>query len=247
MDVRRIWTELVFGKVSLAVATAAIAVAGTVVDSKSSRIWIVGSCGLFAVISTAVIARRDRSIVRRLGREYDQVQGRGVQVIADLGQLVAGRYDLWMVDLYLPNIEWSIHYQWPFLTRKKVLSRQLTVSLVDRRPQPPSVESLSGPHWKSFSDAQPLVWINEIIQESSPNNAWDRFDEATNAQLALDYGVLSVFPLVDRLGKGCVGVLAVHVKPEPDTVLKAAGALHSDLGRREITDACADLKGLLSR
>ena len=245
---RHPWVDLVFGRVSLALATAVLAIASAVGGDKRPWFWIIGSV-TFIIVHTAVNAARDRSIVRRLGRDYDRVQRRAVQVVSDMGQLAADRFDLWMIDLYLPSWRRSFVSHWPFIERERVLSRQLSVSLIDARPQPPSVDLSTGPHGKCFKEAQPLLWFDQEVHGPSPgtHNAWGTFDEGTNAKLARVYGVLSVSPLVDQLGKHCVGVLAIHVEPERDMALKALGALQSPKGRLRINNACVDLNGLLLR
>ena len=247
MNERHLWANLVFGNVTLAVATVTLAAISTVSSNDRPWIWIIASSAVFIIIHAAVNTIRDKSIVRRLGRNYDRIQRRGVQVIADLGQLAGDQFDLWMIDLYLPNFEWSFNSQWPLLQRNRVLSRQLAVSLIDMRPQPPSVDSVSSPHWLSFENTQPLIWFNKDIHTSNDDNAWDTLDEATNAELAKDYGVLSIYPLVDQLGKDCVGVLTIHVEPEGNSVLKALGVLQSTLGRHRLTNTCVELNGLLAR
>lgn len=238
------WGDLVWGNVSLALATVILAVASAVGGDDRPWPWIVVSAA-FIVVHTAANAVRDRSIIRRLGRDYDRVQRRAVQIVADLGELAADKYDLWMIDLYLPEGHWSITRKWPIVHRDRRLSRQLSVSLVDARPQPPVVDLGIGPHGDCFTQEQPLLWFDEQAHSSISGNKWQDYDAATNARLAGAYGVLSVSPLVDQLGKHCVGILAVHVQPERDAVVQALGALASLKGRRQIHNACVDLNGLL--
>ncbi len=90
-----------------------------------------------------------------------------------------------------------------------------------------------------------MLWFDEQAHSAVPGNKWRDYDATTNARLAQAYGVLSVSPLVDQLGKNCVGVLAVHVQPERDAVVQALGALTSLKGRRQINNACVELNGLL--
>lgn len=240
------WGDVVWGNVTLAIATVVLAIASGVGGAKRPWPWIVGSAA-FILIHTAASAARDRSIVRRLGRDYDRVQRRAVQIVADLGQLAADRHDLWMVDIYLPEWRWSIGFRRPVVTRALALSRQLSVAIVDARPQPPSVDPAIGPHGECFSTQRPLVWLDEAIYGQTPDNVWSTYDAASNSELSAAYGVLAVAPLVDQLGKNCCGVLAVHVKPERETVVRALGAMQSDEGRRRMHNACIDLNGLLSR
>lgn len=235
---------IVWGKVTLAAATVTLAIAGGVGGEQRPWGWILGSAG-FIIVHTAVSARRDRSIIRRLGRDYDRVQRRVVQVLSELGELSADKYELWMIDLYLPEWQWSLVRTWPFFIREQQLSRSLAISLIDVRPQPPIIKRAGGPHWECFTEAHPMMWFEEHSTVSAPDNLWARYDIVRNADLAGKYGVLSVAPLVDALDRNCVGVLAVHVRPEPETVLQALGALQSERGRHRIRNACVDLNGLL--
>ncbi len=243
---RGAWSALLWGKVTLALATVALAVAGVLGANRPPWLWVVIGTAAFIITHTIVTASRDSSIVRRLGRDYDRVQHCALQIVSDLGQLVGDQYDLWMIDLYLPDWRWRWSKSPPFLKREQQLSRQLSVSLVDARPQPPIVDLAEGPHGESFSTARMLIWFDSKLQVD-PTNAWKRYDETTNAGLSQVYGVLVVAPLVDQLGKNCVGVLAVHVKPERNVVLKALGALRADEGQRRIHNACVELNGLLGR
>lgn len=223
-----------------------LAVASAVGGENRPWAWIIGSAG-FIVIHTTVSASRERSIVRRLGRNYDQVQRRAVLVISDLGQLSGDQFGLWMVDVYLSKIHWAFTARAPFLLRERVLSREISVSLVDARSQPPLLDKQAGPHGKCFHENKSLLWINEKIHGKTPDNAWAAMEPSTNEELSESYGVLNVSPLVDQLGRGCVGVLAIHVKPEGEVILKALGALRSPHGLHRINRACVELQGLLVR
>lgn len=88
------------------------------------------------------------------------------------------------------------------------------------------------------------IWARTPITGS--RNA-DPDAASSNARLAAVYGALSVAPLVDQLGKKCVGVLVVHVAPEPDRALRALGALTTPEGRRRLNNACVEMNGLLAR
>ncbi|MHB8288698.1 MAG: hypothetical protein ACYDEY_05595 [Acidimicrobiales bacterium] len=239
--------EIVWGKVSLALATVLLAVAGAIGGNRQPWIWVLIAAAVFIIVHTAARAARDNDIVRRLGRDYDRVQRRAVQIVSDLGQLAADRFDLWMIDLYLPHRRWRVSLSWPFLAVSDELLRQLSVSLIDARPQKPVLDPRTGPHGECFSQSQPLIWFDEGEHGHQPDNAWCRYDTTTNAELARVYGVLNVSPLVDQLGDNCIGVLAIHVAPERDAVVRALGALCSHEGRRRIHNACVDLNGLLGR
>jgi hypothetical protein len=240
------FTDVVWGPVTVALAAAVLAIASATAGDHRPWPWIVGSAG-FIVVHTAVNAARDQSIVRRLGRDYDRVQRRAVQVVSDLGQLAAEKYDLWMVDLYVPASRWSLRRQWPFVTRSRELRRELSVALIDARPQPPVVDIAAGPHGECFTSGEPLMWFDPGQHAASHNNRWPQYDNDVNAKLASIYGVLSLTPVVDQLGKNCNGVLAVHVQPEGDIAVQAMGVLRSQEGLHRLQNACIELNGLLAR
>ncbi len=246
MRSRTAWADIVWGPVTLSMATVILAVSSLVDSGDRPWPWIVGSA-IFIVLHTSIATVRNLNIVRRLGRHYDRVQSRSVQIVSDLGQLTADQFDLWMVDLYLPRSRPRISRRRPFVYLERELSRQLSVSLVDARPQPPSVDSRSGPHGLCFTSRRPQIWYDEDTLGSSPDNLWSTFNPSNNEQLAKTYGVLGVSPIVDQLGNNCVGVLVVHVEPEPDKALRALGALTSPEGRRRLNNACVELNGLLAR
>lgn len=239
MRYRYPWIEFLFGKVTLAIATVLLAIACTVM------LWplIIGSAA-FLIVHTIVNTAHDKNIVRRLGKNYDRVQRRVTQLLSDLGQL--SRFDIWMIDIYLPVWRWSFSQKPLFLNRNRVLSRQLSVSLIDSLHQPPLVDSSSGPYLQSFEETRPLFWFDKEQHEDHPAEASLAFYGMEKPDLRNTYGVLSVFPLVDQLNKNCTGILAIHVKPEQDTTLTALGVLQTEQGRYRISNACVELNGLLA-
>lgn len=240
------WADVVWGPVTVAIAAAVLAIASAAAGDKRPWPWIIGSAG-FIVIHTAVNAARNQNIVRRLGRDYDRVQRRAVQVVSDLGQLAAEKYDLWMVDLYVPAWRWSMQRKLPFFSRSRELRRELSISLVDARPQPPVVDVAVGPHGECFATSSPMVWFDPNQHGADPTNCWPQYGDEVNRKLAAVYGVLSLSPVVDQLGKNCNGVLAVHVQPERDIAVQAIGVLRSQEGLRRLHNACIELNGLLGR
>ncbi|HMS12471.1 MAG TPA: hypothetical protein PKD80_05175 [Microthrixaceae bacterium] len=240
------WSEFLWGPVTATLATVVLAVASVVGGADRPWLWIIGSAA-FLIIHTMVSSALEQSVVRRLGRDYDRVQHRAVQIVADLGQLTADQFDLWMVDLYLPRWRYSWQGRFPFIGRSRSLERQLSVSLIDARPQPPSVDPFAGPHGSAFAGGQPVLWFDGSMLAANPDNAWTSYATQENKRLAGVYGVLNVVPLVDQLGKNCVGVLAVHVAPEPDRALRALGALTTPEARRRLTNACVEMNGLIAK
>lgn len=231
--------DLLWGRVTLASATVLLALAGAAGADAPHWELLMGSAS-FIIIHTSVNAHRDRSIVRRLGLGYDLVQVTMIGILYDLGRLAADRFDLWTVDLYLPRWRWSLGLRRPFVHRRRVLARQLSVALVQGRHQPPVVDGAAGLHGTSFSRERPLLWYESSLALPSENAA-DSLPHAVNEELLHDYGVLSVYPLLDQVGNRCKGVLAVHVSPDADTSLRAVGALDSPEGRHRIHRACVEI------
>ena len=92
-----------------------------------------------------------------------------------------------------------------------------------------------------------MLWFDDNLRQGATENSWQSYDHETNVRLAAVYGALSVAPPVDRLGRKCVGVLVVHVAPEPDRALRALGALTTPEGRRRLNNACVEICLLLAR
>lgn len=237
---RYTWVDFTFGRVTQVFATIALSVTCAV------KVWMwVFISALFLLIHTVINVARDRNIVRRLGKNYEQVQRRAVQIISDLGRI--SHFDLWIVDIYLLLNQWTFVRRLPLLKRQKCLSRQLSVSLIDALHQTPSSVNLSSssPYVECFNEIRPLLLYDHQVHGSYAGNGSIIMYEQADSDLYKVHGVLSIFPLVDQNKKHCVGVIAIHVKPEQDLSLKALGVLQSELGRYNINNACVDLNGLL--
>ncbi len=155
--------DLLWGRVTRTAATVILAIVSTVGGTHRPWPWIIGAAA-FLVVHSVVSATRDRSIVRRLGRDYDRVLTRVLQVVSDLGEIAADRYGLWIVDLYVPESRWSLKRAWPPLQRHRELSRQLSISLADARAQPPFIDPTVGPHGEAYSKSRPVLWIDEGVK-----------------------------------------------------------------------------------
>lgn len=253
MPRRSAWNDLLWGPYPFSIATVTFAVLGFLDDDKRP-LWLIIVVAGFLIVHGAVAHIRDRSIVRRLGQNYDAVQRRSVQIVSDLGQLTGNQYDLWMADLYLPKYFVRCRRGWPWLVVERRLSRELSVSLVEVSSQPQNVALRSTMHGKCFSSAKTIVWFDENdlgtpTDETSRSvaNEWSQLTHDENARIASHYGVVTVAPLVDHLSRNCLGVLVVHVRPERTKALHARGAILSSEGRRRIHNACVDLQGLLEK
>ncbi len=228
-------------------ATIVLATVGLIRTEDISWIWIVAVVvsSFFLLIHAAVSSFRDKGIVRSLGQNYDQVQQRTLRIISELGEL--STYDLWMIDIYLPIRKYRIVKTLPFIERKRWLSRQLSVSLIDALRQPPCVEPSSGPYGECFEEAKPLLWFDQDLHGPYPENAQITFYSNANFDLPSTYGLVCVFPLVDHLNKNCSGVLVIHVKPELEVVFKTLVVLKSQQGCHRINNACIDIHRLLDK
>lgn len=250
---RSAWSDLLWGPYPLTIATVTFAVLGFLDDDERPP-WLILAVAAFIIVHGAVAHIRDRSIVRRLGRNYDAVQRRSVQVVSDLGQLTGNQHDLWMTDLYVPRYCIRRRGRWPLPILEQTLSRELSVSLVEVSSQPQIIGLNSRLHGRCFSSANAIVWFDQDDlgtptdeTERSVANEWSLLTEHENAAVASQFGVVMVAPLVDHLSRNCLGVLVVHVRPERTKALHARGAILSSEGRRRIHNACVDLQGLLAK
>ena len=94
------WFNLLFSRPILVIATLALTVAEFVGTADRPWNWIIGIC-IFILIHEIVNWRREKNILNRLKRNYESIQRRVLRLIADLSDLTANEYDLWMVDLYV--------------------------------------------------------------------------------------------------------------------------------------------------
>lgn len=254
MSEKATWVNIVFGKVTVVIATMVLTIPSLIGGEAWLVALMIGVAG-FIILHAIVNESREGSIVKRLGRNYDQVQRRAVEVIADLGLLSGDQFGLWMVDLYLVQGTWSFMLRYPFIKRHKNLERRLTVSLLDARPQPPTIEIDDRPHGKiddrphrkCFVEAQPLLWSNHIDGGTQADSAWSTVDTELSDELRTKYGVLVVSPVVDNSGEECLGVLAIHVGPDRNETFKALSALTSQEGQQRVRRACVDLHGSLKK
>ena len=244
-------SNLLWGPYAVTLSSAALAVLSLL--SNETRPWYL-AIGIFCfiVMHSAINHLRDRSTVRRLGRQHDSVQRRVLRIVADLGELVGGQFDLLMVDLYLLSANWQMRRSWPFVVYEQALSREMSVSLLEVTTQPSKVTINSGLHGKCFTSKNALVWFNGTdfsTSDGEPNrsvvNEWELLTEVENAEIGHSYGLVTMSPVVDHLDKKCIGVLVVHVKPERGKVFRVHGALLSSKARRRIHDACVDLHALI--
>ena len=241
------WSDLLWGRVTLAAATVGLAIAGLFGDSNRPWAWILGLAS-FIVLHAFVSWRRERSSSSRLGRKYGDIQGRVLRLISDLSDLTAREFDLWMVDLYLPRSSLILSARSPFLV-KQTLVRELSLAFTDVRTVPLEIElshELFGP---CFVQSQPGLWWDGGLAQMriEEDNRWDDLDDLVNSEIKKTYGAISVNPLVDMLGRHCLGLLVIHTKRDSETATKALGALAQSEGMRRLAGACRDIHGQLAK
>lgn len=243
MSERTALGRVIWGTSSLAVAVLVLTVASA--SMASGRWWAIVPAATFIFVHTVVRAVRERTMESRLGRDYDRVLHRLLRLLADLSELAGDRYELWMVDLYLPDDSWHLKRDRWWVQRESELSRELSISLLDSRPQPSRVAIVETPHGDCYNSSAPHLWSTHRTAEDDVSPPGFTSVAATD-ELERNYGILLLAPLVDQLGRNCRGVMAVHVAPEADAVLQAHGALTSARGLRSVQDACSEISGFLA-
>ena len=247
------WSRILWGTITATVATVGLAVLSFL--NEKDRPWplIVGAAS-FLVIHALVNAAAKQNIATRLGERYADLHRRAVQLVADLSGLGTNQPGLWMVDLYLYRSGFRWVSNWPYLVHGRELSRELSVSLLEVSDEPTEVEMDGTVHGLCYRHARSYFWFDEAVlgtyhAESGPNvkNLWHSQDQDENSKMASRYGLLCVAPIVNQLGRNCLGVLVVHVKPERHKSFEAHSAISCEEGRRDLHNACVELHGLLSR
>ena len=217
-------------------ATAAVILAVISGTEVSAPWWLLAALGGFIFVSEFISARVDKS----RSRTMQKIQHRALRVIADLASATTTPHDLWVVDVYLPELGWTASRG-----VKKRLVRALSLSLTDVQAVPPEIElSESNPLARCYSNAEELTWWD---RELKPMPESDRSDShESRDKLKQTYGAVSVNPIVNNTGHDCRGILVIHTKRDPELVTAAVGVLDSSRGRRHISECCHDIHGYLT-
>ena len=234
-------SDLFWGRPTLAIATVGLTLAGLTGNLDRRWPWILG-LACFIVLHSIVNWLRERSTSGRLGRNSEIVQRRVWRLISDLSDLTAREFDLWMVDLYLPQTSMGFSTSFPFVSKKKLV-RKFSLALTDVRPLPPEMELNHMFFGPCFSNAQPRIWwdVNLVGSSIGDDNWWYHLDKVVNDKLREMFGAIRVNPIVDSLGKQCQGLLIVHTKSDAEVATKALGALTQSEGIRRLAGACEDI------
>ena len=241
------WTDLLWGRPTFVIATVCLMLFGLRGNPDWQWAWI-PVIASFAILHSIVNWLRERSISAGIGRNYEFLQRRVLRLIANLSELTASKFDLWMVDLYVPRrrIGWSTRP--PFVPKKKFV-RELTSALTDDRVLPSEIELNHVFFGACFANVQPGIWWDDRLVKLpiEKDNRWHDMDKKVNEELGALFGVVGVNPIVDGLGKQCRGLLIVHTRPDSEVATIAAGALAQSKGGRHLAEACEDIHSYIRK
>ena len=227
------------GKPIVVTATAVLALLGVIGNRDKLWVWIVAAVCALAIILLEFAAWRQDN---RRQQNYENLLSGALRLIADLSDLTAREFDLWVVDLYLPRKDLSSFFR----RRIDELDLVMHVTLTDVRPVPNKIK-LGDPFGKCFADCRRELWWNPEFAPTSEENYASRLGRAENTVVAKSYGIASVNPIVNQVGNECRGLLVVHAKRDAEIVTKVLGVLQQPEGRRRMAAACLDIHGHLRK
>ena len=227
------WSEIV-----AVAATAVLAFLGVIGNPDQPLVWVIAGVCAIVVIIVAILRLRKQGIVRD---KYEELSGSILRLIADLANLTGRRFDLWVVDLYLPKTSLYAHRRvWG-----RSLRRSLSIALTDFRTVPGEFSLEHAVFGRCFTEGHPKLWWNAQLVSSAEENEWDGLGGADNDDLQSWCGVASANPVLSRIGTSCRGVLVIHTKSDAEIVTTVLGALRETEGRRLVTAACHQIHSLL--
>ena len=239
------WSSLLWGRPIVVIATIGLTVLNFVAEHDRPWFWIpVIVLAVFIVIHESVNWWRDQRLEKRFDQNYQLIQERVLRLIADLANLTANRFDLLMIDLYLLLEATAISDHFRNVAK---LDRSLSVSLTDVRTVPLEIRMDHELFGVCFSQSNKMLWWDIDLANTTEENVWHGISEKVNTELRSIYGVISVNPIVDRLGKNCRGLLVVHAKRDPVAVTTVVGALKEEEGKRRLDAACQDIHNQIGR
>lgn len=226
-----------------AVVLASVILAFLGVVGSPDSVWVWGlACVCVGVVVILVIRSHRRQTSRVLvGRNYGIVLSRILRLIADLADLSAQEFDLWVVDLYLPR---KLPKRFSN-GQSRDLELSLHITLTDVRSVRDKLDLSNDLFGHCYNERRPELWWDIALAPESEENHWNRLEDGENEQMRTDYGVASINPVVDNLGGNCTGLLVVHAKRDAEVVTKVLSALRHSEGRRRLAAACVDIHGQL--
>lgn len=235
------WSGLILGRPIKVVATVILAFLGVIGSLGWPWVWILAlGCCVVIVLHELMINRWERSRSNRLGRSHGIILDRVLTLIADLSDLTAREFDLWVVDLYLPQRS-------SILSRKHVrkLELSLHIALTDVRNVSNKIDLDHDFFGPCFNEHRSELWWDVALAPSSEENCWERLDDSNNDHIRKEYGVISVNPVIDNLREDCRGLLVVHAARDAEIVTKVLGALTHPEGKRRVATACVGIHNYL--
>ena len=224
------------------VATVALAFLGVIGNPDQLWVWIVASLCVVGILLFEILSyRRTQNHENRLGRSYEAILGKVLSLIADLSDLTAREFDLWVVDLYLPSHPSTMSRQ----TRVRKLELSLHIALTDVRTVRSEIDLDHQFFGRCFIECQSDIWWDVALAPMTEENRWEGLDCRDNDDIRTEYGVVSVNPIVNGLGRDCRGLLMVHARQDAEAVTKVLGALRQSEGKRRIATACIDIHNYL--
>ena len=149
-----------------------------------------------------------------------------MHLIRDLAELSGRRYDLWIIDVYLKRDVWRLCRSWPFL-QKRVLERQLSMSLADVTKLPSRVRLKGNLFGRCFDGVKEGIWWDPEMVTAEVEGRSSIVNLAGDVEQSLPEwcAVVKVWPITDRRRQRCRGLLVVHAKREIEVATKALGVL----------------------
>ena len=236
--------DFVLGRPGTVFLTLAITLSSLLVPSEM-RARVIIPIGIGILIHTTISWLRDRSSTRRMSQQHGRVLNRLLQLLSDLGDLTHQDHGLWRIEIYVKTTAFAISLRRPFLWRRRLVP---TLSFALKHVAPPS-PSISLDHelfGTCFRSGRACLWWNTSLADFSaranttPNKSLD-LNADVNRELERRFGSVSVNPIVDQVGKRCLGLLILHTPHDSTVVTKVVGALREEIARRYLARACQDL------
>lgn len=234
------WAQLVWGPLSLSIASVALAVLSLLDSDRIPWGWVI-AISSFIVVHSAHGYVLDQSLGHRFHRKSHDVHQHVLQLIRNLASLTGDRFDFWIVDIYLPRSGYGAR-RWLKVFPKKLV-RELSISLGDVSNHP-AVIDIEGPFRECINSSTPFVWFNPLSLggtyelASQAENYWNRWHLSDTAKKV---GLMVVWPIADQVHSSVRGVMIISVKPEKGNPLLAKGSLLSLQSGLHIRDACREL------
>ena len=235
------WADIVFGRPMAVAATMAIPIVGFRDEIGWREITIGGLCLLVILHSVASYVREQR-VGYRLGRNYMRVWRRTLDLVVELSHFTAENPRPWIVELYLPRYERTLRWRWPFVV-KRTLWRELPVSLGIPLASRPVIDGEHELFGECFAKGNSVLWWDSrfVSMDLDCDNHFDRLTADTNAELQEMFGMVAVWPLVDKMGRGCMGLLIIHTSRDAEMTTTVLGAFRRKRTRFGVGNAASDI------